>query len=266
MGFDTNPLLAINPLDEDEYGIIDDIDLHSSLNRLDGPLPYDSKHLRRVAGSLFAEAIAIARPKAAYKLSLVRVNDNGPNKKIEIGPVILEDKVLTDNLKGLGRVFPFLATEGPELAEWASALGNRERTAAFVIRYLALKEAERRLEERLTELYDLTSLGAMSPGVLPSWSLAGQKELFDLLAPLPLDLGVTLNGDSFWMSPDVSSSGLYFETEVGFHNCRLCPLDTCPLRRFSRDNLAPLTDQPRLPSQRALDGLKPYRAVSARLG
>ena len=39
------------------------------------------------------------------------------------------------------------------------------------------------------------------------------------------------------MVPDVSSSGLYFETEAGFHNCRLCPLDTCPLRRYGRDHV-----------------------------
>jgi hypothetical protein len=230
--------------DEIEIEIIDDIDLPASLERIDGPLPYDSKNLRKVAGSLLNEAMAIARPKAAFRLSLIRVGEtSGGRKEVEIGPVVLKNRVLTDNLKDLGRVFPFLATEGPELAEWASVLSPRDRTAAFVIRYLALKEAERRLEERLTTLYGLSRLGAMSPGVLPSWPLSSQKELFELLQPLPMELGVSLKGDSFWMSPDVSSSGLYFETEVGFHNCRLCPLDNCPLRRFGRDNLETLPTQ-----------------------
>ncbi|MDR1111746.1 MAG: hypothetical protein LBP92_13890 [Deltaproteobacteria bacterium] len=229
--------LEAHPLDEDaeaeiETVVLDDIDLPASLERLDGPLPYDSRHLRRVAGSLLNEAMVIAKPRAAFRLSLIR--DEGEDR-IEIGPVVLESPVLTKNLRGLGRAFPFLATEGPELAGWAASLAPRDRTAAFVIRYLALKEAERRLEERLSVEYGVSGMGAMSPGVLPAWPLSGQGPLFELLRPLPEELGVSLKGDSFWMSPDVSSSGLYFETEAGFHNCRLCPLDRCPLRRFVRD-------------------------------
>jgi hypothetical protein len=226
----------MDQLDETEIGVIEDIDLPASLDRLDSPIPYDSKHIRKIAGSLLNEAMAIANPKAAYRLSLIRTDSQAEREKVEIGPVVLKNRALTKNLKGLHRVFPYLATEGPELAEWASALPPRERMAAFVIRFLALKEAERRLEERLTDLFGLAQLGAFSPGTLPAWPLSGQKELFELLSPLPQRLGVTLKGDSFWMFPDVSSSGIYFETKTGYHNCRLCPLETCPLRRYRRDN------------------------------
>ncbi|MDR2387984.1 MAG: hypothetical protein LBE80_10445 [Deltaproteobacteria bacterium] len=223
--------------EEIEVEIIDDIELPTNFESFGGPFPYDSKHLRRVAGSLFGEALAIAKPKAAFRVSLLAIEDLGLGHKIEVGPVVLTDQILTDNLKDLGRVFPFLATEGPELAQWAQGLSARDKTAAFVIRYMALKEAERRLEERLTELYGLSRLGAMSPGVLPAWPLTGQESLFELLEPLPSQLGVSLKKGTYWMIPDVSSSGLYFETEAGFHNCRLCPLDTCPLRRFGRDHV-----------------------------
>ncbi|MDR2301548.1 MAG: hypothetical protein LBF38_05870 [Deltaproteobacteria bacterium] len=229
--------LDLSAAEEIEIEIIEDIELPTNFESFGGPFPYDSKHVRRVAGSLLGDAMAIAKPKAAFRVSVIAVEDLGLNRKIEIGPVVLTDQVLTDNLKDLGRVFPFLATEGPELAKWAQTLSPRDKTAAFVIRYIALKEAERRLEERLTELYGLSRLGAMSPGVLPAWPLQGQRNLFELLDPLPTQLGVSLKGETFWMIPDVSSSGLYFETEAGFHNCRLCPLDTCPLRRFGRDHV-----------------------------
>jgi hypothetical protein len=218
-----------------EIGLISDIEIPDSLERLDGPIPYDSRQLRRVAGGLLSEAASVARPKAAWRLSLIHFDLPDIPVQVRIGPIVLKSQDLIGNLIGLGRVFPFLATEGPELAQWAAALAPRDRTAAFIIRYLALKEAERRLEEKLTDLYGLSRLGAICPGVLPSWPLTGQRELFKLLDPIPGDLGVSLRGDSCWMTPDVSSSGFYFETEGGFHNCKLCPLDRCPLRRFERD-------------------------------
>jgi hypothetical protein len=218
-----------------ETGIISDIKLPDCLERIDGPLPYDSGRLRKLVGTLWDEAAAIARPKAAWKLTFL---EKTPEKKyqIKIGPRVLQNPVLTKNLVDLGRIFPFLATEGPELAHWAETLPPKEKVAAFTIRYLALKEAERRLEERLSQLFGLTNIGAMSPGVLPAWPLTGQKELFNLLSPIPETLKVNLRADSCWMIPDVSSSGLYFETEIGFHNCKLCPLERCPLRRFERQN------------------------------
>jgi hypothetical protein len=213
-------------------GLITDIRLPRVLDS-GGPLPMDSQTARLAAGELLAEASAIARPRAAWRLALIRRPPRTPDR-LEIGGVAFDSPLLLGNLQGLGRVFPFLATEGRELADWAEALPPRRRTAAFIIRYVALKEAERRVESLLAETFGLGSIGAMSPGVLPQWPLTGQRDLFDLLDPLPDALDVSLRPQSLWMTPDMSSSGLYFETGAGFHNCRLCPLDNCPLRRFER--------------------------------
>jgi hypothetical protein len=213
-------------------GMITDIKLPPGLDGA-GPLPVGSRTAKLAAGELLVEASAVAKPKAAWRLALVEPS-KGPSGRLEVGGAPFRSQLIDDNLKGLGRAFPFLATEGRELAEWAERLPTRLRAAAFLIRYAALKEAERRLEERLAAEYGLTAIGAMSPGVLPQWPLAGQKALFDLLAPFPELLGVTLSPRSMWMSPDMTSSGLFFETGAGFHNCRLCPLDKCPLRRFER--------------------------------
>ncbi|MDR0354385.1 MAG: hypothetical protein LBJ64_01420 [Deltaproteobacteria bacterium] len=216
-------------------GIIDDITLPRRLESIGGPIPFDVKHLRRLADGLLNEAAAIAKPVAFWQVALLEIEGDGDRISAKIGPIVLTNPVLTKNLAGLGRAFPYLATEGKELAQWAEKLPAKHKTAAFIIRYLALKEAERRLEEKLKELFGIPELGAMSPGVLPAWPLTGQKDLFKLLGPAPKQLGVTLQGESCWMSPDVSSSGLYFESQEGFHNCRLCPLERCSLRRFERE-------------------------------
>jgi hypothetical protein len=213
-------------------GLITDIALPTGLDLI-GPLPITSKTARLAAGELVEEAAAVARPMAAYRLALVN-HDGERAGETYIGGRRFDSPLLSTNLADLGRAFPFLATEGPELARWAGGLPPAKRSAAFIIRYAALKEAERRLEERLVAQFELKSLGAMSPGVLPQWPLTAQKTLFELLGPLPRTLGVTLGADSMWMSPDMSSSGLYFETGADFHNCRLCPLDKCPLRRYER--------------------------------
>ena len=213
-------------------GLITDIFLPPGLESA-GPLPLKSKTAKMAARELLEEAAAIARPRAGWRLALIDRSEEEP-EALNIGEARFDNPLLAENLKDLGRAFPFIATEGPELAMWAEALPARKRAAAFLIRYAALKEAERRLEELLIERFDLKSLGAMSPGVLPEWPLAAQKSIFELLNPLPAVMGVSLSEPSMWMSPSMSSSGLFFETEAGFHNCLLCPLDNCPLRRFER--------------------------------
>jgi hypothetical protein len=217
---------------EQSFWLITDISLPKGLESA-GPLPIGSKTAKMAAGELLDEAALVAKPRAAFRLAVINRSPNAPDD-LNIGGVRFKSPLLSNNLRELGRAFPFLATEGPELARWAEGLPLKKRTAAFLIRYAALKEAERRVEERLMEVFGIKSLGAMSPGVLPQWPLTAQKSLFELLSPLPAVIGVSLSGQSMWMSPDMSSSGLFFETEVDYHNCRLCPLDKCPMRRYER--------------------------------
>ena len=66
----------------------------------------------------------------------------------------------------------------------------------------------------------------MSPGSLAAWPIEQQGELFRLLAPVPERLGVALL-PSFMMKPEYSESGVFFETEKKFYNCRLCPQPAC---------------------------------------
>ncbi|MDR2443375.1 MAG: hypothetical protein LBE31_07640 [Deltaproteobacteria bacterium] len=215
------------------WGLITDIELPLEINPSIA-LPFESSSLKMITLDLLREASTIAKPKAAWKLALIDWPYGPEADAIKVGEVVFQSSFISGNLRDLGRAFPFVATEGQELAAWAAKLPLKIKSAAFLVRYLALKEAERRLEEFLTAHFDLGTIGAMSPGVLPEWPLSGQVQLFELLGPLVKALEVTLKSPSMWMNPDVSSSGLFFETEAGYHNCLLCPLDCCPIRRFER--------------------------------
>ena len=93
-----------------------------------------------------------------------------------------------------------------------------------------VQQAENLLERTLLERYGIAQVSAMNPGSLKVWSLEEQVPLFELLAPLPEKLGVTLL-PSLMMRPEYSVSGVFFQTDSKFYNCQLCPKKECPNRR-----------------------------------
>ena len=70
----------------------------------------------------------------------------------------------------------------------------------------AVQQAENLLERTLLERYGIAQVSAMNPGSLKVWSLEEQVPLFELLAPLPEKLGVTLL-PSLMMRPGVQCFG-----------------------------------------------------------
>jgi hypothetical protein len=213
---------------------LENIAMPEGLAALEEPLPYDSPKLRETADSLLREVRTLARPKAGALLSPVAPGKGAGG--LLIGREAMKSPILSKNLENLGRVFPFLATEGREIAAWAATLPNSLKLPAFLVRYLALKTAEREIERTIGERFKTGTLAAMSPGALKEWPIEAQSKLFRILGRLPKLLGVALSPHN-WMSPEVSSSGLFFETEGGFHNCRYCLMDSCPLRRYPREGL-----------------------------
>jgi hypothetical protein len=147
---------------------------------------YNSVRIKNEANLLLELAIKIARPKAAWSLAPIRDLSLEFPHTVELGAIRFQSELLTKNLSGLGRSFAFIATEGLELASWAGSLPPAKKPAAFLIRYLSLKQAEKKVEENLKELFGPLSLGAMSPGVLPQWPISAQEPFFELLKPLPL--------------------------------------------------------------------------------
>ena len=72
----------------------------------------------------------------------------------------------------------------------------------------------------------------MSPGSLALWPIEQQAELFELMAPVPDELQLTLSS-AFLMKPEYSVSGIFFETEQKYYNCRLCSQANCRNRKVA---------------------------------
>lgn len=173
---------------------------------------------------LAAAAVDVARPKAAARLSALNALDAD---RMRMDHVILTSPLMVQHMAGLGRAFPYLVTEGRELHEWALGLESRfDVVVSAFLREIAPAQYLKLLEEKLLQEYGMRQLSLMSPGSLAAWPIEQQGELFRLLAPVPERLGVALL-PSFMMKPEYSESGVFFETEKKFYNCRLCPQPAC---------------------------------------
>ncbi len=208
--------------------IIDDVRVKYDLEKMAEKLRLRSSakaeaSLKRLAG----EAEAIARPRAAFKLCAMKF---GRGDEILVDDLVFTSSLFKTNFAGLGRVFPYLATEGPELAEWGRARSDLDRIFANALQHEAMSQARTRLENFILEKFGLPQISAMNPGSLLIWPITQQTPLFKLLSPLDEKIQVTLL-PSFMMKPEHTVSGLFFQTDTKFHNCQLCPREDCPNRR-----------------------------------
>ena len=189
--------------------------------------PGQTKFMDRLS-RLAEEAARVARPKAVARLCGLTMLDE---ENVQVGEVTFSSPLLRQKMDGLGRAFPYLASEGTELADWSLSLSSSlEQVFASAFREVAVQQAENLLERTLLERYGIAQVSAMNPGSLKVWSLEEQVPLFELLAPLPEKLGVTLL-PSLMMRPEYSVSGVFFQTDSKFYNCQLCPKKECPNRR-----------------------------------
>lgn len=181
---------------------------------------------------LAREALTIARPKALYKVALV---DEKGDDYVVLDGVRFNSRVLRVNLDGAHRVFPYVATCGTELWDWANALDDTlQRYWADAINEMAVRVALQALDDHLAERYRPGQLSRMNPGSLGDWPIREQRALFKLLGDPHEVIGVQLL-KSCLMVPNKSVSGIQFPTEEGFVNCQLCPREDCPGRRAPYD-------------------------------
>ena len=186
---------------------------------------------RRRLGELAGEAGAVGRPKAAYVPAYIE--DRGGDW-VAIGGVKFKSRVLRVNLDRVHRVFPFVATCGRELEDWAQSLPDAlDRYWADQIMETALSEALGYLRELMARSSPGPS-AVMNPGSLSDWPLEEQRPLFDLFGQASARIGVELT-DSCLMIPKKTVSGLRFPVEESFENCQLCPRENCPGRRAPHD-------------------------------
>jgi hypothetical protein len=174
------------------------------------------------------EAVAIAKPKAAYKLASF---DTGEDNTVVIDGTTLQSLVLSHHLEDIYRIFPFVATCGRELMEWGKTKTDMmERFFADSIMDRALMTACIHLGKHLQDLYKLEKAGTMTPGSLDDWPIQEQIPLFEILGDIEGTIGVRLT-EGLMMEPVNSVSGIMFPSEEGFEECSLCPRENCPKRR-----------------------------------
>ncbi len=208
------------PFDADEAGALAALQLTP-----DSPFAQE-------ALALLHEAASVARPKGMYRLSAVEPIDSNTTA---LDGVQFTSRILRMNLTGLSRAFPFVATCGVELENWSrSKTDVMHQFWADGLKERALQNAISALESHLAARYRSGARGMMNPGSLVDWPLSEQPRLFSLFGDASGRTGVRLS-ESCLMLPVKSVSGVWFETETEFVNCRLCPREDCPKRRTSFD-------------------------------
>jgi hypothetical protein len=196
--------------------------------------------IRATAGLLEA-ALPIARPKAMYKVCYIY---NRTEDGVDLEGIRFTSDVLSQNLREVERVFPYIVTCGVELD--TVAISPNDVLAGYMLdglKELALRQATEHLKNRLAETYglDVERMSTMNPGSgnRNVWPIGQQRQLFRLLGDVECLVGVRLT-DSFLMTPNKTVSGILFPTEVPFVSCQLCTRENCPRRRAEYSGVAGL--------------------------
>jgi hypothetical protein len=153
------------------------------------------------------------------------------------GRARFESRVLRANLDQVERVFPYVATCGPELDAIPIEAGDLfAQFCRDTIKEMALRAAMSHLVAHLKEAYALETLTSMNPGSgdMSVWPIEQQRELFAFFGGLPESIGVILT-ESCLMVPNKSVSGLLYPSKDGFQSCQLCHRERCPGRRAPFD-------------------------------
>lgn len=214
-----------------ETVVVESLPLSFDLPALGKSLRIDAKpaFMKRLE-KLARETAELARPKGVARLSPLAVVDE---ERTKIGDVIFTSTLMVKNMGQLARAFPYLVTEGTELAAWSETLGSAfDQMLSSALRERAVLQYRDYLEEKLLEQYGIRQLSDMSPGSLAIWPIEQQEELFRLMAPVPDELQLQLT-PAFMMIPEYSISGIFFETEKKYYNCQLCPRENCRNRKVA---------------------------------
>ncbi|MGE5404573.1 MAG: vitamin B12 dependent methionine synthase [Candidatus Saccharibacteria bacterium] len=182
------------------------------------------------AGRFFREAREFVRPKAVYMNTKVERAGSG---FVVIGGVQFDSQVLRKNIEQSRAVFPFIATCGREIADWAASVGGMlESYWADTVMTMALETAANALYGHLLRLAGEAQLSRMNPGSLAAWPIEQQKPLMELLGEGATVIGVSLT-EQYLLRPFKSVSGIQFVGEEYFVNCLLCTREDCPNRERS---------------------------------
>lgn len=214
--------------------ILDNINEVVSNEEIFQKLKIDAEHEYASEALEFAEkAKKVARPKALYGTAYIEHKDEN---HVIIEGIRFTSRLLSKNLNEVYKVFPYVATCGHEVYDWAkSLLDPIERYWAEALCEIYLNKAYVAMKRDFEHRVKPGKTAAMNPGSLENWPISEQKQLFTLLGEENTGaIGVQLT-ESFLMLPIKSISGIIFQTEFDYENCMLCPRERCPGRRAKYD-------------------------------
>ncbi len=176
------------------------------------------------------DAVPLVRPKGIA--DVLYVEDRNEDSII-FDRVTFTSRVLTENLKDIERVFPYIATCGTELEDFPGKA--QDPLLEFwidTLKEMALHTAIRTIREWVEETYGIKQVSSMNPGSADAhvWPLRQQREMFSVFGDVKSLIGVELTQSNL-MIPNKSVSGIYFPTDKAFINCTLCHREACPNRR-----------------------------------
>jgi hypothetical protein len=166
-------------------------------------------------------------PCVATREAIVAVLDDS---RVLIGDQEFTSRILRVNVAPCDKVYPFIATIGPELESLAAK--QSKLTKKFYLEMVgdfSLMSVVKQIEERVMKLQNIKKGAVITPGELKNWPITQQVPLFNLFGNSLNRLGVELT-TSMMMKPRKSRSGIVFESQNGFIQCQLCSMDRCPGR------------------------------------
>jgi len=176
----------------------------------------------------------IIHPRALFAVASI---DSHDEESVTIDGVRYQSRVLTHNLAGLYRVFPYIATCGPEADQAADSKGDcLVQFWIDSIKTAALMSARAFLVDHLERTYSTGELSSMNPGSGEAdiWPIEEQRLLFGFFGDTESMVGVRLT-PSCLMVPNKTVSGILFPREVTFTTCSLCNREHCIGRRADFD-------------------------------
>jgi hypothetical protein len=191
-----------------------------------------NRNMAETIAEIINTVSSVVNPKAAYRAARVQVKYNNT---VEMEGVTFSSHVLSANLEQGQEVFPSVITTGKEIENIEFPDSDlRRKYCLDIIKEIVLSSAISYLESYLKQHYQFEFLSYMSPGELPSWPLAEQQNLFELLGNVEKYTGVQLN-QSNMMQPEKSRSAIYFSSSSKFLPCLLCRREKCDGRKASFD-------------------------------
>jgi hypothetical protein len=181
-----------------------------------------------------AEVQSIGQPKALYKVAYIEAK--GPDT-VTVDGVTFTSPALRQNCAEINRIFPYIATCGREVTTIETAPGDL--LAGYwlnVLQMSLLRSAIEQVTVTIEGQYQLKKTATMNPGSGEAsvWPIEQQTELFSLFGDVEEQVGVELL-PSYLMMPEMSVSGIFFQTESTYVNCQLCQRENCPGRRAEFD-------------------------------